>query len=312
MNETATKLTRIGVFYDGGYFSHVSNYYAYNHIRKARLSVSGLHEFIRRQVADAEGVDMKYCQIVDAHYFRGRYSAQEAQSKDRLLLDRIFDDILMNEGVVTHFLPLQTRGGITTEKGIDVWFALEAFELAMYKRFNVLVLIASDSDYIPLIRKLNTLGTRVMLLGWDFEYVDQNQQTRKTTTSLSLMDEVTYPILMHNVIDDKTKRNDPVVNSIFVTPQQNKAFIPPAPKTFSTSTTSVNETGKRKSKITQLKGGYGFILNDMDKTDLFFFHADVENCDFNELTVGDQVEYKIGKNDKGPAAIEIYKLQTTT
>ncbi len=44
------KLIRVGVFYDGNYFLHVSNYYNYEHIRKRRLSISGLHEFIRHQV----------------------------------------------------------------------------------------------------------------------------------------------------------------------------------------------------------------------------------------------------------------------
>src|ERR1700745_3625330 len=86
----------------------------------------------------------------------------------KLLGDRIFDDVLMREGIATHYLPLGPRG----EKGIDVWLALEACELAIYKRFNVLVLIACDSDCIPLVRKVNTLGTRVMVVGWDFEYID--------------------------------------------------------------------------------------------------------------------------------------------
>ncbi len=305
MNNTLdNKLTRIGVFYDGGFFSAVSNYYTYHHQRRARLSVSGLHEFIRRQVADAEGVDMRYCQIVDAHYFRGRYSAHEAESKNRLLMDRIFDDVLMREGVVTHFLPLQTRNAVTTEKGIDVWFALEAFELAMYKRFNVLVLVASDSDYVPLIRKLNTLGTRVMLLGWDFEYTDQNQNKRTTTTSLTLMEEVTYPILMHNIIDDKTKRSDPITNALFITPEQNRFYNPPA---ATVAVSSPNSSDTKKSKIAELKQGFGFIQTGTAQQ-LFFFHADLENCDFNDLKVGDNVEYKIGKNDRGPIAIEIYKL----
>ena len=58
-----SKLTRIGVFYDGNFFFHVSNYYHYSHERKARISVAGLHEFIRHQVADSEGCDVKYCQI---------------------------------------------------------------------------------------------------------------------------------------------------------------------------------------------------------------------------------------------------------
>ena len=76
---------------------------------------------------------------------------------------------------MTHYLPI-TAGG---EKGIDVWLALEAFELAVHKRFDVVALIAGDGDFVPLLRKLNTMGTRVMLLGWDFKYVDQNGNERR-------------------------------------------------------------------------------------------------------------------------------------
>ena len=49
MTDSSSRLTRIGVFYDGGFFSQVSNYYCYQHERKARLSVTGLHEFIRER-----------------------------------------------------------------------------------------------------------------------------------------------------------------------------------------------------------------------------------------------------------------------
>ena len=59
MAASDSKLTRVGVFYDGNFFFHVSNYYHYYHERRARISVSGLHEFIRHQVADAEGSDVK-------------------------------------------------------------------------------------------------------------------------------------------------------------------------------------------------------------------------------------------------------------
>ena len=61
-------LTRIGVFYDGNYFLHVSNYYNYIHERRSRISINGLHEFIRRKVAELEGNEYRLCQIVDAHY----------------------------------------------------------------------------------------------------------------------------------------------------------------------------------------------------------------------------------------------------
>lgn len=212
MSFRKSKLTRIGVFYDGNYFFHVSNYYQYQHERKARISIDGLHEFIRHQVADAEGEDVKYCQIVDAHYFRGRPRAQEAEARGLLLRERQFDDILMREGVITHYLPLGPDG----EKGIDVWLALETYELAIYKRFDVIVLIACDGDFLPLVRKLNALGARVMLLGWGFSYIDQSGKDRETRTAQVLLEEVTYPVLMHQIIDDRSRKGDQRIDQLFV------------------------------------------------------------------------------------------------
>ncbi|HJU09562.1 MAG TPA: NYN domain-containing protein, partial [Candidatus Binataceae bacterium] len=212
MSEADNKLTRIGVFYDGNFFSHVSNYYLYHHQRRARINITGLHDFIRQQVAAFEGIDEHYCQIVDAHYFRGRFSAREAQNRNQLYGERLFDDVLVREGVTTHYLPIATE----KETGIDVWFALEAFEQAIYKRFNVCVLVACDGDYVPLVRKLNTVGARVMVLGWDFKYVDEQGEERETRTSQWLLSEVTYPVLMSQVIEDRTRRNDPTLSALFV------------------------------------------------------------------------------------------------
>ena len=133
-------LTHIGVFYDGNYFLHVSNYYTYSHERRSRISISGLHDFIRKHVAQQEGTTEGLCRIVDAHYFRGRLNAKDASEQGNLLYyDRVFDDILTSERVITHYLPIRKYEGARHEKGIDVWLALEAFELAFYKRFNVLV-----------------------------------------------------------------------------------------------------------------------------------------------------------------------------
>lgn len=73
-----------------------------------------------------------------------------------------------------------------------MWLALEAYELAIYKRFDVSVLVACDGDFRPLVRKLNTLGTRVVLLAWDFKYFDATGQERETRTAQVLLDEVSY------------------------------------------------------------------------------------------------------------------------
>src|SRR3954466_2036894 len=142
---------RIGIFYDGNFFFHVSNYYQYHHERRQRLSVGGLHAFVREEAARMEDIDTRFCKITEAHYFRGRLRASEADDRDLLFRERVFDDVLIREGVHAHYLPMSRDG----EKGIDVWLALEAYELASYGRFDVVVLVACDGDYLPLIRKLN-------------------------------------------------------------------------------------------------------------------------------------------------------------
>ena len=300
---TENRLTRIGIFYDGNYFLHVSNYYAYNHERQARIDVSGLHHYIRQKVAECEGADHKRCQIIDAHYFRGRLRAQDADERDLLFKERVFDDILTREGITNHYLPLGPFG----EKGIDVWLALEAYELAIYKRFDVIVLIASDGDFLPLVRKLNTIGTRIMLLAWNYEYMDKNGILRETKTSQSLLEEATYPVLMHQTIDDPTLREDPVINGLFVPRRIDRAprfSAATAPSSDSAASTA-GEPGPCRGHIKAIKEGYGFIAPIEGGENLFFFHAEVLNAEFNDLEIGDAVNYHASRNDKGPCALQI-------
>jgi cold shock CspA family protein len=301
MAEVDGKLTRIGIFYDGNFFFHVSNYYQYHHERRARISIGGLHAFVRQQVAECEGTDARYCQIVDAHYFRGRLRAGDAEDRDLLFKERVFDDILVREGVTTHYLPLSREG----EKGIDVWLALEAFELAVYKRFNVSVLVACDGDFLPLVRKLNTTGTRVMVLGWDFKYIDQNGNDRETRTAQVLLDEVTYPVMMHTIIDDRARQKDSLINGLFV-PRKEYSIATGVPRPVPAMVPGT--AGVDTGSIQSLKNGYGFIAPDRAGPNMFFFHLDVLDIDFLDLKVGDRVQYVIGQNDRGPCAKQVRRL----
>lgn len=291
------KLIRVGVFYDGNYFFHVSNYYNYEHSVRRRISIQGLHRFIREYVAEKEQVGVEYCRIIDAHYFRGRLSSYEANQANRLLAERAFEDILLSEGVITHYLPLRTFEGRKEEKGIDIWLALEAYELALHKKFDVVVLIACDGDYVPLVKKLNTLGIRVVILGWEFEYTDsRNGRARATITSIDLLNEATYPVAMHDLIDNRLNWNRFNVDQLFV-PKETSASEPAAP-----------QDGKReKSHILSLKDGYGFIAK--PPNNLFFHWTDVADVDFNDLQPGDRVEYTITRNERGQeVAVEVERL----
>jgi len=297
------KLTTIGVFYDGNYFQHISNYYAYHHERRARISVAGLHSFIRHRAALEENTEFHLNTIVDSHYFRGRLSAQEVSNEgNRLYFERLFDDILMMEGVTTHYLPVRYIQGYRQERGIDVWLALEALELAYSKKYDVVCLVASDGDYVPLVRKLNTLGIRVMVLGWDFEYFDEEGGRRSTVTSQALLEVTNYPIPMHDIIDSKDESDSNfLIDQLFV---ERKKVPPTAPaKSF-----TIEDEGEVKtSTIFALKDGYGFINYPLTNN-LFFHFSFLVDTDFNDLHEGDVVEFTIGKNERGEPVARNVKL----
>ena len=283
---------RIGVFYDGNFLLHASNYYNYIHPVKRRLSLGGLHNFIRHRVAEEEGIEPSKCQIAQAHYFRGRLNAAEAaQRGNQLYNDRVFDDILMSEGIQPHYLPLRNLQGKKEERGIDVWLSLEAYELAMTGCIDTVVLIVSDTDYTPLMRKLTGLGLRIMLLSWEFEYVNDDGVKMVTKTSHELLSLATYPVAMHDVINYGVQQNNPLISEMFVAPDPSRQA---REQTFETS------------EILSLKNGFGFIK--YPNNNLFFHYQDVVG-EFADLNVGDPVEFTIEQNQqKQDVAKNVRKL----
>jgi uncharacterized LabA/DUF88 family protein/cold shock CspA family protein len=304
MNNKLTDLVRIGIFYDGYYFYKVSNYYKYEHERRSRISISGLHDFIRNEAAKISGTEFKQCQIIDAHYFKGRSSAREMG--DKVQSERSFEDILMRENIVTHYLPLRLGpNNVLQEKGIDVWLALEAYELSIYKRFDIIVLVACDGDYVPLVRKLNTQGAHVMLISWDFDYYNENGRIEMTRTSQQLIEEVYHPVQMHQIIEGRGQ--DEFVKKLFVQEKENYSTIGSAAGSSSVQKDSNavpadEEEDGLLSVILNVKDGYGFI-EDLAINNVFFHYNNVENADFNDLKPGMKVRY-FREEDEERSAID--------
>ena len=113
--------------------------------------------------------------------------------------------------------------------------------------------------------------------------------------------------MMHQVIDDRSRRSDSLVSGLFVPakePRPAAAAVAVAPKT------GVNGSRQRGS-IQNLKPGFGFIAPQGGAQNLFFFHTEVANADFNDLRVGMPVSFSLGSNHKGPCAIEVEILSAT-
>lgn len=192
----------IGVFIDGGYYAKI------NRALKARdrsiIRVSSLFEYICSEISMQEGINISDCQITEAHYFRGRFRVKEAYDKHLLYNERKFEDTLIENDVVFHYKHLReiARDGQTevVEKGVDVWFALEAYELACFRHFDYVVLITGDADHEMLVRKLKALKIKTVLLTWNLTEVD--------TTSSLLSDEVGQHWELSQMVDgDPQLRN---------------------------------------------------------------------------------------------------------
>ena len=300
-----SKVCRIAVFYDGTYFNKVSNYYAYQHERRSRLSVKGLHEFILAEVSKSENVDARHCQIVDASYFRGRLTAQQAQEQDKLFSERVFEDVLMRADITLYQQHVATRpDGTYEEKRIDVWLALEAYEMANLKHYDVCVLLTGDGDFVPLVRKLNTLGTRVMLLGWDFEY-EHEGKTRRTRVSAGLIDQVNYPVMMDKVIDARERRSDPLVNALFLpkTTEQTARVAAAAPPLLA----DLTEPSERHGQLVNIlpDKGYGFIKPTTGGDNLFFHHTELRGVLLADLSANAAVTFVLSRSERGPIAKEV-------
>ena len=178
----------IGIFIDGGYYAKINE--GLQKQLSMRLDIKSLFQYIREKISGAYDISTADIQITEAHYFRGRYRAGDANEKHLLYSERAFEDTLIENDVVFHYKhlrELEKRDGITViEKGIDVWYALATYELSTIRKFDFVILVTGDADHEMLARKLNALKTKVILLNWNLG--------PQTSTSRLLKEEVGWHI----------------------------------------------------------------------------------------------------------------------
>ena len=185
------RINSIGLFIDGNYFTLIDRGLKQE---GRRINIKGLLAFIQEWVADKYNLDPDSCIITETHFFRGRYRAHDAQKSNTLLDDRRFEDRLIENDVVLHYKHVYNLpDGTPHEKGIDVWFALETLELAMYRDFDFVVMITGDADFEMLARKIKSLKIPVVLLTWHYDKQD--------STAKALREEITSQIDVNKLLD---------------------------------------------------------------------------------------------------------------
>ena len=183
----------IGVFIDGGYYAKINEGLQQKKLATG-VNLKKLLSFIPEFISSEFGIERKRLYVTEAHYYRGRYRAKEAAGKNLLMEERKFEDTLIENDVIFHYKHLRTtpNGGVI-EKGIDTWFALDTYELTLFREFDFVVLISGDADHEMLARKLKALKTHVVLLTWD--------PANTASTSRFLKEEVCTHIDMNSIID---------------------------------------------------------------------------------------------------------------
>ena len=154
----------IGVFIDGGYYAKINEGFK----GMAEVNLKALLNFIPKKISEVDNVDRKELYITECHYYRGRYRVNDASDKNLLYSERKFEDSLIENDVIFHYKHLREKpqGGVI-EKGVDTWFALDTYEMTIFREFDYVVLISGDADHEMLARKLKALKTHVILLTWD-------------------------------------------------------------------------------------------------------------------------------------------------
>ena len=174
----------IGLFIDGNYFKLIDSGLK---TEGRRVNIKNLIKYIQKCIAEKYELAPDACIVTETHFFRGRYKAYDAKKLNLLLEDRKFEDRLIENDVVLHYKHVyDLPDGTPHEKGIDVWFALETLELAMYRDFDFVVMITGDADYEMLARKLKSLKIPAILLSWHYDDQDPTAKALKEEISFQI------------------------------------------------------------------------------------------------------------------------------
>lgn len=159
-------LCRIGVFYDGSYFT-----YARHHFFRDRelgwLDFRPFHALIENYLRTKEQVYTHH-RVVYGGWFQGMFSVSQA-SADHLKKDRRLHQDLLHAGIEPKFIPMP-HSGSTGEKGADVALAIDAMQVGLDGKIDIAVLVTGDGDFVPLARALMKQGIRVAAAFFEYKH----------------------------------------------------------------------------------------------------------------------------------------------
>lgn len=191
-------ICRLGVFYDGSFFSYAQNYY-FHERQLGWLRFPELHRFLENYIGLREQGYASY-KVVYAAWHQGLFTSKNA-TPDQLKRDRNRHHDLMHAGVDPKYLPMSQKQG---EKGVDVSLAVDALQAGLGQIIDVAVLVTGDGDFVPLVRALNKHGVRVLAAYFAFESKDGG----KSFINERLLAAVNYAVDLNALGSSKDHKQD--------------------------------------------------------------------------------------------------------
>ncbi|NPA58817.1 MAG: NYN domain-containing protein [Aquificae bacterium] len=136
---------KVAVFIDGG-----NMFYATNQM-KLKINYKKLVEILRRDRW-----------LLRAYFYTGIPSGDlPKEVREQLRRQQGFLNELQNMGIKVKTIPLKKTPEGYIEKGIDILIATDMISLAFRDAYDTAVLVSGDSDFLPVVKKIQELGKRV-------------------------------------------------------------------------------------------------------------------------------------------------------
>jgi len=190
-------ICRVGVFYDGSFFSHAQRYYYWDR-EFGWLAFQPLHNFFEGFLSQKEQGFSSY-KVVYASWHQGLFTVKNA-TFEQLKFERNRYHDLMHSGIEPKYLPVSQQH---TEKGIDVAMAVDALQIGLDKKIDIAVLVTGDGDFVPLVRALNKQGVRVLAAYFDFK----DNQGKRCFINERLLNACNYGVDIAKLEEDKEFKN---------------------------------------------------------------------------------------------------------
>jgi len=279
---------RVGVWFDGSYFSKVSDHFRFKSATGQRLDIVGVLDLAKRQVANLAGVADSDVVVTQKDWFRGKFPAAESEAAGKLLAGAKFEDLLRDRGFSLSFHPVQEG----SEKEVDVAIAVDVTEAAIRDDVDAVVLFSGDGDFVPAITKARFYGKLVVVIGADERQIDPAPKLAGR---------------LRNVVDRVVDLCGHTADrSLWLAPSPSPSIATtPAPVSHGGSVVAGRLRGICTGKY-DTKGGFGFIDDDDGTKGIWFHKASVSPNQFPLLTKGIRVTYGERQvRDKGPVAIDV-------